>query len=208
MFIPIEKMKALREASKNGDERAKKILMAQLNREDYSKDLDDYFAPKVEEAPIPTPFVKEEKEEVEKDGFTTGNSRLDSWLLNNNIKEDDEDYEDALHEYFNEYPNELDSTPDIFDKIHAKKDMEEPHCPNSIAQMGELIVELIKKCDELLIETSQKDDITDTVRTGTMTILQEVKQNLFDDAAKLKKIKNSFEKSAKEEDKFEEVIER
>jgi len=44
-FIPIDKMKKLREACVNGDERAKKILKAQLGDEDFSVDLEDYFKP-------------------------------------------------------------------------------------------------------------------------------------------------------------------
>lgn len=51
-YIPCEQMKKLREAAKNGDEMARKILMAQLNDEDFSKDLETYFKPKEEPKPI------------------------------------------------------------------------------------------------------------------------------------------------------------
>lgn len=45
-YIPFDKMQKLREAAKNGDERAKKILRAQLeDKEDFSCDLEDYFKP-------------------------------------------------------------------------------------------------------------------------------------------------------------------
>ena len=43
MFIPVDKMKKLREAAKNGDGRAKAILQAHLNGTDYAADLDAYF---------------------------------------------------------------------------------------------------------------------------------------------------------------------
>lgn len=49
-YIPFEQMQKLREAARNGDERAKKIIQAQLcDKEDFSADLDDYFKPQVEE---------------------------------------------------------------------------------------------------------------------------------------------------------------
>lgn len=49
-FIPINQLSKLREAAKGGDEMAKKILMAQLNDEDFSSDLEAYFKPQEEEA--------------------------------------------------------------------------------------------------------------------------------------------------------------
>lgn len=49
-FIPTDKLLKLREAAKGGDEMAKKILMAQLNEEDFSSDLEAYFKPQEEEA--------------------------------------------------------------------------------------------------------------------------------------------------------------
>ena len=49
-YIPFDKMQKLREAAKNGDERAKKILRAQLDDvDDFSADLEDYFKPAPEE---------------------------------------------------------------------------------------------------------------------------------------------------------------
>jgi len=52
-YIPHDKMAKLREAARNGDEMAKKILHAQLNpEEDFSQDLESFFAPKVEEKSV------------------------------------------------------------------------------------------------------------------------------------------------------------
>ena len=52
-YIPYDKMKSLREAAKNGDEMAKKILRAQLSDdEDFSCDLEEFFKPKEEPKPI------------------------------------------------------------------------------------------------------------------------------------------------------------
>lgn len=48
-FIPIDKMRKLREAARNGDEGAKRILRMQLDgTSDFSTDLDSYFSPKPE----------------------------------------------------------------------------------------------------------------------------------------------------------------
>ena len=48
-YIPHEQCKQLREAAKNGDELARRILRAQLDdKEDFSADLEEYFKPKVE----------------------------------------------------------------------------------------------------------------------------------------------------------------
>ena len=67
-YIPCEKMKKLREAVKNGDEMARKILMAQLNDEDFSCDLDTYFQPKEEpkliEEVANEPIEKQEETEA------------------------------------------------------------------------------------------------------------------------------------------------
>ena len=60
-YIPFDKMSKLREAAKNGDERAKKILRAQLDdAEDFSCDLEDYFKPQ-EVAEAPQEEIKQEE---------------------------------------------------------------------------------------------------------------------------------------------------
>lgn len=49
-YIPCDKIKKLREAARNGDEVAKRILMAQLDDDaDFSEDLENYFKPQEEE---------------------------------------------------------------------------------------------------------------------------------------------------------------
>lgn len=106
-FIPMNKMKMLREASKNGDERAKKIIMMQLNNEDFGKDLDDYFKNPQENTPTPVEGQNLPKEQSKVERKSTGIAGLDTFLEGNGISEGDEDYEDAIYDYFNEYPNEI-----------------------------------------------------------------------------------------------------
>ena len=106
-FIPMNKMKMLREAAKNGDERAKKIIMLQFNNQDYTKDLEDYFKNPQENTPTPVEGQNLPKEEPKVERKSTGIAGLDTFLEGNGIKEGDEDYEDAIYDYFNEYPNEI-----------------------------------------------------------------------------------------------------
>lgn len=74
-YIPCDKIQKLREAAHNGDEVAKRILLAQLDDDtDFSEDLENYFKPqpepeeqKVEEvAETPQEEVKQpETEEIQ-----------------------------------------------------------------------------------------------------------------------------------------------
>jgi len=48
-YIPFAQVRQLREAAQSGDERARKILIAQMNDEDFSAELEDYFKPAIEE---------------------------------------------------------------------------------------------------------------------------------------------------------------
>ena len=72
-YIPYDKIAKLREAARNGDETAKRILMAQLDDEtDFSKDLDDYFKSQEEEikevAEKPQESVKQEETQIIQNG--------------------------------------------------------------------------------------------------------------------------------------------
>lgn len=103
-FIPIDKIKKLREAAKNGDERAKNILNMQLKgEEDYSELVDEYFTPK------PEPEVKaEEKVETVVSG---DDGRLEKFLSDNGISKDSPDYDEAVKEFYAEIggkPGEID----------------------------------------------------------------------------------------------------
>lgn len=189
-FIPADKMKILREAAKNGDERAKSIIMAHFQKKDYSKDLEDYFS---NNEPDNKQVTVEETVEVEDTG--TGNARLDEFLRGNNVKKGDPDYDDAVEDYYREFPEER---PAIEPK-EEQEAVEEPEEEMDLtAEVGQGILELITKCDQLLTNIFQNDDIDETSKKGAMTTLQEVKQNLFDNAEKIKKVKKSFEKKEKE----------
>lgn len=48
-YIPFAQVRQLREAAQSGDERARNILIKQMNDEDFSAELEEYFKPAIEE---------------------------------------------------------------------------------------------------------------------------------------------------------------
>lgn len=93
-YIPFEKMKALREAAKSGDERAKKIIIMQMNGEDFGSLLDQYFT------------KPEESNKVEDHSDTTEDSKLNKFLEYNGVKKGDMDYDSTVEAYYKEFPKE------------------------------------------------------------------------------------------------------
>lgn len=93
-YIPFEKMKTLREAAKSGDERAKKIIIMQMNGEDFGSLLDQYFT------------KPEESNKVEDHSDTTEDSKLNKFLEYNGVKKGDMDYDSTVEAYYKEFPKE------------------------------------------------------------------------------------------------------
>lgn len=93
-YIPFEKMKALREAAKNGDERARKIIIMQMNGEDFGSLLDQYFT------------KPEESNKPEDHSDTTEDSKLNKFLEYNGVKKGDMDYDSTVEAYYKEFPKE------------------------------------------------------------------------------------------------------
>ena len=96
-YIPFEKMKALREAAKSGDERARKIIIMQMNGEDFGSLLDQYF-----EAPNKT----EEAVNKGTHSDTNEDSKLNKFLEYNGVKKGDMDYDSTVEAYYKEFPKE------------------------------------------------------------------------------------------------------
>lgn len=98
-FIPIEKMSKLREAAKNGDVSARKILDMQMSGGDFGSLLDEYFQPKpVQEVPV--------KGNLETQSLPKEKSNLDKFLEFNNVTKDSPDYESFVEDFYKEFPNE------------------------------------------------------------------------------------------------------
>lgn len=93
-YIPFEKMKSLREAAKNGDERARKIIIMQMNGEDFGSLLDQYFE------------VPNKTEDHEDHSGTTEDSKLNKFLEYNGVKKGDMDYDSTVEAYYKEFPKE------------------------------------------------------------------------------------------------------
>ena len=106
-FIPIEKMSKLREAAKNGDVSARKILDMQMSGGDFGSLLDEYFQPKpVQEAPV--------KDNFETQSLPKGKSNLEKFLEFNNVTKDSPDYESFVEDFYREFPNEKpDAKPEM-----------------------------------------------------------------------------------------------
>lgn len=143
-FIPINQIKNLREAAKNGDELAKKILRAQMNDQDFSQDLDSYFA----KPPV------EEKESLPEKKLT----KLEQFLLDNGVSEGDEDYDATVEMYYNEFPNER-------PKEENKEEVEEV-----MSEETQIIDKLIK--DEVEAIDSYSKGITQIMSGSTLNEIQ------------------------------------
>ena len=93
-YIPFEKMKTLREAAKSGDERARKIIIMQMNGEDFGSLLDQYFT------------KQEESNKNEDHSDTNEDSKLNKFLEYNGVKKGDMDYDSTVEAYYKEFPKE------------------------------------------------------------------------------------------------------
>jgi len=202
-FIPMDKMKILREAAAKGDENAKRIIDEHFQRKDFSSDLDAYFAPKPEQAQAPASMSATETGKMP-ENVSTGNPKLDEFLRGNGIKATDPDYKDALEDYYREFPNER---PETEQGEETKVEMGQEQEPVSmdvseesemIKDVAKSIIDTIGKCDHTSLVIMQNEDIDATVRKGAMSTIQEVKQSLLDAAEKLAKVKESLSKKEKE----------
>ena len=199
-FIPADKMKILREAAAKGDANARKIIDAHFQKKDYAADLDAYFAPKAEKVAASEPVQMQAKEPGEMpEDVSTGNAKLDEFLRGNGVKKGDPDYEDALEDYYREFPNER---PEGEAKAEQGQGLVETQPQNQdvseemdmTKEIAQGIIDLIGKCDATSLAIMQNDDIDDTTKKGALGSLQEIKEALFDGAEKIKKIKHSFDK--------------
>lgn len=191
-YIPADKMAKLREASKAGDEKARKILFAQLDGNDFDSDLEEYFkpapAPEAQNAPIEAKATEPEAEKAK-----TG---LDSFLESNGVTKESPEYDDFVNDYYAEFPNER---PKEAENAAEAEVGEEVDLTKSIA---EGLIDIIGRCDQTLVLVLNNDDVEDTAKKGIMTTLQEIKQSILDDFDKVRKIKKSL--CGKNDEKSEE----
>lgn len=181
-FIPIDKMKKLREASRNGDENAKKILAMQLGgTEDFSSLMDDYFKsqPQVEEAPTGATSTQ---------GYglkeATADHGLEKFLSFNNITKDSPDYQSYVDDYYKENPR-----PEM--KV-------EEHC--FIDDLIKDEIEAISGYGQAELEVMQKEDMEETTKKGVLIKLDEIKRDEMKHLEELRRLKASIHKKAEKEE--------
>lgn len=180
-FIPIDKMKSLREAARNGDERARLILSMQLGgKDDFSSLLEEFFAPK----PEPTPDFEVVGEE---DNLPPN---LAKFLQENGVVKGDENYDSFIEEYYSENPDE----PRILNH-------EEEQTRDGLEGIDLLIadeLEAIRGYDEQIIAVASSN-LPDSMKKGIIASYNEIKSDELEHIEELKRIKCSLEK--KQEDK-------
>ena len=192
MFIPVDQMKKLREAAKNGDAKAKAILKAQLDGTDYASDLDAYFNPAPATKVINNYGGNPGSANEARATKGTGNAKLDAFLEDNGVMEGDPDYEDALNDYYNEFPNERPAEEPKADTAPAPE--QEAKMEEAAKDLGKMLIDVISECDKEMLEIMQDESIDDNAKKGAMTSLQEIKQNMLDNIDKIRKVKKSFVK--------------
>lgn len=194
-FIPVDQMKKLREAAKNGDTRAKAILQAQLGGQDYAADLDAYFQPAPETKIINNTGNPGSVSEA-KATKSTGNAKLDAFLADNGVQEGDPDYEDAVNDYYNEFPNEMpeDYGQPKTEPESAPSPEEETKMDEAARDIGKMLIDIIHACNDEMLKINQDESIDDNAKKGAIVSLQEISQNMMDNLDKIRKIKKSFSK--------------
>lgn len=192
MFIPIEKMRQLREQAKNGDERARQILNMQMKGEDFSSLLEEHFKPVQQEPIVEAPATNPNQINQEQ------KSKLQEFLDYNEVKEGDPEYNDMVEAFYQENPglrpNENESEPDQNQQQEVK--------PGLLDELSDKVKELLSVCDKAIINVADdnENDITGATLKGTLSTLQEIKQSTLDAFEKIKELKASMNKKVEEKE--------
>lgn len=184
-FIPIDKMKKLRESARAGDVRAKKILDMQLGgEEDFSGLLEEYFAPAKPDKTV-QPLESSNQALAEK-------SKLQQFLDFNGIKEDSPDYKEYVEDFYKENPNE--SREEIH-HLHHKEQHEECEDKHGIDFLIKDEIEAINGYNRVIMEfMTNEDDQSEAVKKGIISDLEEIKRDEIEHLDKLRRIKASLVK--------------
>ena len=175
-FIPVDKMTKLREASKNGDANAIKILDMQMSGDDFSSLLEEYFQPK-QQAPVESKSLPAKGEK----------SKLEQFLEFNGVTKESPDYDSFVEDFYNEYPNERPNA----------KTSQEPVEGGNESFLLPLIQEEIKAIGDYnaaIMTVMEMDELGDATKKGIMTKLEEIKRDEMEHLDELKRMKVSLEK--------------
>ena len=188
-FIPIDKMKSLREASKNGDANAIKILDLQMSGGDFGSLLDEYFQPKqaaLQGAPVEGKSLPNKGEQ----------SKLEKFLAFNNVTKDSPDYESFVEDFYNEFPEEREHGH------HGEMCEVEEDC--FILPLIKEEIKAITDYNDAIMKVMEMDELGDATKKGLIAKLEEIKRDEMEHLEELKRMKNGLDK--KEEKQVEEVL--
>ena len=190
-FIPIDKMRTLREKAKAGDEKAKRIIRAQMDDEDFSELIEDYFKP--QEKPVEAEPTKEVQE------GSSLKTNLEKFLEYNGVKEGDPDYEETVEMFYNENPQEKPTEPSEPEENPEESEGKEDKI-DVLDSLIEKAREFIHACDDAIMDLADGDEtgIAATTLKGAMDTLGEAKQSALEILKKTKDMKESVRK--KEDD--------
>lgn len=178
-FIPIDKMSKLREASKNGDVNARKILDMQMSGGDFGSLIDEFFKPKpVQEAQVEVGTSTTTKSLPE----SHENSKLEQFLAFNNVTKDSPDYDSFVEDFYKEFPNER--MPQI------KKTEEDCFVMPLIQEK----IKSISSYNEAIMKVMEMDELGDAAKRGLMADLEEIKHDEMEHLEKLKRMKGGLDK--------------
>lgn len=213
-FIPIDKMKALREAAKNGDERAKKIIRSQMLGEDFGSSLEEYFANPGQQGQANPQGT------APTSGHKIDDPKLAKFLEYNGVSEGDPDYESTVEAYYQEFPKarpskgitEMKATEAGDDGINLPNDPDDGHSiygdedepiedgPNAPQQEKSCIdaliddeYEAIQAYDKAISEVMRMD-LSDAVKKGILSDLNDIRKDETEHVEKLNRLKGSLDK--------------
>jgi hypothetical protein len=180
-FIPIDKMKKLREASRNGDERAKKILAMQLGGvDDFSSDLEDYFKPQPQIEETTTGAMRNNED---------NDKGLMEFLRFNGVSKENPEYNSYVEDYYKENPRQ--NRP-------FKSNMGDSDCDI----LGNLIsdeIEAIENYNKAIMCVMRDENVSETEMKGMITELEDIKREEIKHLETLKRLKSSKTKKQEKE---------
>lgn len=176
-FIEGSKFKTLRDASKNGDEKAIAILRMYLDGKDFSKDIEDYFTP-VQPKQDSTPEIEIDKADM------TG---LEKFLMDNNVSKDSEDYQEYVDEYYTQFPNAK------REEIVAEQIEPEQNEFECLLDAENSCISLI---DKAILTVANDANISETVKSGLINKLQRIKEDKLENLSTIKEIIKTIDKEA------------
>jgi len=169
-FIPIDKMKQLREASKNGNDAARKILDMQLGgKDDFSSLLEEFFTPKQE------PEIEEEEPDVE-----IMDAGLQTFLTDNKIDKDNPEYQSYVEDYYRENPRH--------EHHEHHEEHEDCECIETLKKLMKEELDAIESYSKAITQTMGCEELDDGTKRKIISRLEEIKGDETEHFAELKQL--------------------